>query len=53
MKKRKLLAEYDNTKASQQISANQIIIVDESNTLHTNLDEELVDLNLTWDVLEQ
>jgi len=49
----KILAENDNTIISQQTSANQIIIVDESNTLHTNSDEELVDLKLTWDVLEQ
>ena len=49
----KILAENDNTIISQQTSANRIIIVDESNTLHTNSDEELVDLKLTWDVLEQ
>jgi hypothetical protein len=40
----KILAEYDNTIVSHQTSASQIIIVDESNTLHTNVDEELVDL---------
>ena len=49
----KIVAENDNTIISQQTSANQIIIVDESNTLHTNSDEELVDLKLTWDILEQ
>ena len=48
-----LLGENDNTIVSQQTSASQIIQVDESNTLNTNSDEELVDLNLTWDVLEQ
>jgi hypothetical protein len=62
----KILAEYDNTIVSHQTSANKIIIVDESNTLHTNVDEELVDLTsntnlddekedikMYWDALER
>jgi len=48
-----LLAEYDNKIVSHQISANQIIIVDESNTLHTSSDEEIEDMKLYWDTIEQ
>jgi len=48
-----LLAEYDNTIVSHQTSANQIIIVDESNRLHTKSVEKIEDIKLIWDALEQ
>jgi len=41
-----LLAEYDNKIVSHQTSANQIIKVDKSNTLHTNSYEEIEDMKL-------
>jgi len=48
-----LLAEYGNTIVFQQFSANQIIIVDESSTLHSNSVEELQYMKFCWDALEK